>query len=113
MKRDKDQPYDYELNKVRVLKSRCTTCIFWPDERNILSKSPDCERRTQEVIDRNVKENALLTCHSTLRYGDYPDFGPAVCSGYWAEHRNVAAGRIAQHVIGIIKVDPPTEETAE
>lgn len=113
MKRDMDQPFDFELNKVRVLKSRCATCIFWPDERNVLSATPDCEEHTAEVIRRNVESDALLTCHSTLRDGEYPDFGPAVCNGYWAEYRDVTAGRVAQHVIGIIKIDPPTKETEE
>lgn len=110
MKRNMDQPYDFELNKVRVLKSRCATCIFWPDSRSVLSSAPDCEERTAEVIKRNVRAEALLTCHSTLRDAEYPDFGPAVCNGYWAEHRDVVAGRVAQHVIGIIKIDPPTDK---
>jgi hypothetical protein len=62
--------------------------------------------RTRQVIDHNLTADALLTCHSTLPYGDRPEFGPAVCAGYWLRHRDdVAAGRIAQLFLGIQHVD--------
>jgi hypothetical protein len=93
---------DAATGKVRVLKARCATCIFWRDGR-----SPIGEERTDEVIAANVRAGALLTCHSTLPYGSYRDFAPAVCAGFWAEHSGVPAGRIAERLIGVERVDPP------
>ncbi|TDE22824.1 DUF4314 domain-containing protein [Actinomadura sp. 6K520] len=67
--------------------------------------------RTRQVIDDNLRAGALLTCHATLPYGDHPHFGPAVCAGFWARHHNdVSAGRLAQLVLGIVRVQPPRHE---
>lgn len=94
-------PLDYELGKVRVLKRRCKSCIFWPDDRSAVSPE-----RAKDVIEQNREAGALLTCHSTL--GD-EEIHPAVCAGYWAEHSDVPAGAIAERLIGIVRVDPPKD----
>jgi hypothetical protein len=66
---------------------------------------------TAEVIERNVAVGALLTCHSTLPYGANPDFGPAVCAGFWSQYGLVTtAGVIAEYVIGITRIAPPTSK---
>ena len=83
--RDPRDVIDRLSGKVRVLSSRCGTCIFRPG--NPLGLAPD---RTEDVIRRNVAAGALLTCHST---GPYPDFGPAVCAGFWARARPGDSGR--------------------
>lgn len=89
--------------KVRVLSRRCGTCVF--RKRGGLDLEP---ARIEEVIRRNVEAGALLTCHSTLPYGPYPEFGPAVCAGFWARHGlATAAGRIAQFMLGVVRVAPP------
>jgi hypothetical protein len=94
---------DRDSGKVRVLSRRCETCIFRPEIRERLTA-----RRTDEVIRRNVAAGALLTCHSTLPYGDHPDFGPAVCAGFWARHgMKTVTGRIARFMLGITRIDPP------
>lgn len=31
----------------------------------------------------NLRTGALLTCHATLPCGQHPDFGPAICAGFW------------------------------
>ena len=96
---------DHACGKVRVLSRRCSTCIFWPDDRMHLGAE-----RTREVVAANLAANALLTCHATLPYGRHPEFGPAVCAGFWARHGlDVAAGRIAEQMIGLVRVDPPDE----
>lgn len=101
--RDPSDVVDPESGKVRVLARRCRSCIFWDDDRMHLG-----EERTREVIDANVAAGALLTCHDTLPYGRYPEFGPAMCAGFWAAHRGeVAAGRLAELVIGTVRVEPP------
>lgn len=103
MTRNPGDVRDPETGKVRVLRKRCETCLFRPGERELFG-----EDRVQEVIQRNLERDALLTCHSTLPYGPHPDFGPAVCAGFWARHRrDVAAGRLAM-LIGLVRPMPPT-----
>lgn len=93
---------DEETGKIRVLERMCDTCIFRPGARMSLSTE-----RFDEVERANVERGALLTCHDTLSYGSYPDFGPAACFGFWERHgANVAAGRIAM-LIGILRIAPP------
>lgn len=59
----------------------------------------------------NLRAGALLTCHATLPYGPHPDFGPAVCAGFWARHRNnVLAGRLTQLLLGTIRIPPPDHD---
>ena len=92
---------DPATRKVRVLSRRCTTCLFRRDQ-------PFGEARAAQVIQANVDAGALLTCHTTLPYGDDPEFGPAVCAGFWAAHgQQTTAGQIAQHLIGITRINPP------
>lgn len=94
---------DLETGKVRVLSRRCSTCLF--RKGNPLHLSPG---RAEQVIRQNVAVGALLTCHSTLPYGDHPEFGPAVCAGFWARHGlATAAGRIAKHLLGVVRIAPP------
>ena len=94
---------DRESGKVRVLSRQCGTCIFRPAGRELFGA-----RRVDEVIRANVDVGALLTCYSTLPYGPYPEFGPAVCAGFWTRHgMATAAGRIARFMLGIVRVAPP------
>ena len=100
---DNNQPYDRQKNKVLVNSRRCSTCLFWMDCR-----SPVSPEKAQEVIDANVANDAVLTCHQTLSYGDYPEFHPAVCGGYWVKYKDkVLAAHIAERFVGILLVDPP------
>lgn len=96
---------DPASGKVRVLRKRCATCLFRREGREVFGES-----RIADVVRRNVDAGALLTCHSTLPYGPYPDFAPAVCAGFWARHGlATAAGRIAKHLIGLVRPMPPGE----
>lgn len=100
--RDPRDVLDRESGKVRVLRSRCDTCVFRDEGREIFGAD-----RVESLIQQNLDANALLTCHSTLPYGPYPKFGPAVCAGFWARHGlATAAGRMAR-LIGLIRLAPP------
>jgi hypothetical protein len=91
--------------RVRVLSHRCDSCLFRRDH-------PFGKRRAAEVIRVNVDRGALLTCHNTLPYGPHPEFGPAVCAGFWAAHAlETAAGRMAARLIGITRIAPPAEDS--
>jgi hypothetical protein len=101
--RDPADVLDHPSGKVRVLTRQCATCIFRPGDPMQLGAE-----RTLQVINHNLQAGALLTCHATLPYGDHPEFGPAVCAGFWSRHRNdVLAGRMAQLFLGVLRVDPP------
>lgn len=90
---------------VRVLSRCCSTCIFRPGAPMGLT-----EARFEEVVHGNVDAGALLTCHATLPYGAHPDFGPAVCAGFWARHgMDAAAGRLARFLLGVTRIEPPEE----
>ena len=89
--------------RVRVLSSRCPTCIFRPEDRHGIPAA-----RVAEVVEGNLAAGALLTCHATLPYGDHPDYGPAVCAGFWARHgMQTICGRLARYMIGVTRVRPP------
>jgi hypothetical protein len=30
-----------------------------------------------------LKAESYIVCHQTLTYGDHPDFGPAICRGFF------------------------------
>ena len=88
---------------VRVLSHRCGTCIFRPGALMHLTQD-----QFEDVVRHNVDTGALLTCHATLPYGAHPDFGPAVCAGFWAQHAMVtAAGRMARFILGVVRIAPP------
>jgi hypothetical protein len=102
---------DPATGRVRVLSRRCQTCIFRPG--NLMHLTPG---RFEQVVRANVDAGALLTCHATLPYGNHPDFGPAVCAGFWARHgMKTAAGRLATFVLGVTRIAAPgaAEELSE
>jgi len=102
-RRDPADVIDRESGKVRVLRKRCETCVFRPEGVEVFGA-----RRVRDVVRGNLEASALLTCHSTLPYGPYPEFAPAVCAGFWARHgAETAAGRIAKFMLGIVRIAPP------
>lgn len=102
--RDPRDVLDRETGKVRVLRRQCETCVFRAEGREIFGT-----QRVESLVQQNLDANALLTCHSTLPYGPYPNFDPAVCAGFWARHGlETASGRVAR-LIGLVRPMPPGE----
>lgn len=92
--------------KLRVLTERCGTCIFRPG--NLMRLNPG---RLREMTEESVAQGSYITCHDTLTYGANPDFGPAVCRGFYDAHgyrSNLV--RIMQRLGGITEVAPPQKE---
>lgn len=107
--RDPADVLDLASRKLRVLSRRCSTCIFRPEDP--LDLVPG---RLDSIVADNLAAGALLTCHDTLPYGDFPDFGPAVCAGFWAQYGlQTTAGRIAHMFLGIVRIDPPGPDHAD
>ncbi len=96
-------PLDLNLNKVGVLSEKCDTCLL----RKEAGHEPATVRR---VIEANRKAGSALTCHETLDYGPYPDFGEAMCRGFYDAYKDEnSAIQIAERLIGIVEVPPPAD----
>ncbi|GAA4626775.1 hypothetical protein GCM10023196_036390 [Actinoallomurus vinaceus] len=107
-KRSHGDILDWELGKVRVLSKKCGTCILRPG--NLMHLAPG---RLQEIVEANLRAQALLTCHQTLPDGDHPEVPPAACAGFWdSYHLRTVVGLLAED-IGIVRVDPPEPFTGD
>jgi hypothetical protein len=92
----------------RVLSEQCSTCVFRPG--NLMSLRPG---RLKDLIQTNVAAGTALICHQTLEYGAHPDFGEAVCRGFYdsvGERTNII--RIVNRLGGYEEVAPPSEEAS-
>jgi hypothetical protein len=38
------------------------------------------------IIAETLTAGPFVVCHDTLTYGDFPDYGPAVCRGFFAAY---------------------------
>lgn len=91
---------------LRVLTEKCGTCIFRPGNRMRLNPG-----RLREMTEGAVQQGGYITCHDTLTYGANPDFGPAVCRGFYDAHGHRSnLVRIMQRLSGIAEVAPPQKE---
>jgi len=99
------------VRKPRLLSEKCGTCIFRAGNPMHLA-----EGRFREVVQGNRDAGTVLTCHSTLPYGPYPDAGEAMCRGYWdayAEDTNLVRvmDRLAGGRTWYEEVPPPGPDT--
>ena len=62
----------------RVLSERCATCILRPGDKMHLGPE-----RLRAIIDGALAAGTFVVCHDTLTYGNNPDFGPAICRGFY------------------------------
>jgi hypothetical protein len=46
--------------------------------------------RTAAFIRHALDAGSYVVCHETLTYGDFPDYGPAICRGFFDAYRNAA-----------------------
>jgi hypothetical protein len=44
--------------------------------------------RTATFIRQVLDAGSYVVCHDTLTYGDFPDYGPAICRGFFDVYRN-------------------------
>jgi hypothetical protein len=68
-------------DRPRLLAERCATCVFRPG--NWMHLAPG---RLRDLVDSNLQAGALLICHDTLDHGQHPEFGEAMCRGFWDAH---------------------------
>ena len=93
----------------RLLSERCGTCILRPGDPMYLGPE-----RTAAFIRHALDAGSYVVCHQTLTYGDFPDYGPAICRGFFDSYRDrspvlliLQAGR------RLTEVPPPLVAKAE
>jgi len=67
----------------RLLSERCGTCILRPGDPMYLGPE-----RTAAFIRQVLDAGSYVVCHKTLTYGDFPDYGPAICRGFFDSYRD-------------------------
>jgi len=90
-------------SRPRLLTEQCSTCVFRPGNLMHLR-----EGRLHDLVNENLRAGAALTCHQTLSYGEHPDFGEAVCRGFYdAVGPRSQIVRIVERLGGYDEVPPP------
>jgi len=87
----------------RLLSGRCTTCILRPGDKMHLGPE-----QTAAFVRRVLAEGTYVVCHQTLTYGDNPDFGPAICRGFFDAYAGRSpALRLLRAFGRLTEVGPP------
>jgi hypothetical protein len=87
----------------RLLSERCPTCILRPGDPMHLGPE-----RTAAFIRQVLDAGSYVICHDTLTYGDFPDYGPAICRGFFDGYRDrTPALLILQAGRRLTEVPPP------
>jgi hypothetical protein len=65
-------------DRPRLLTEKCSTCIFRPG--NLMHLRPG---RVKDMVETTLRGGGTITCHETLPYGEHPDYGEAICRGFY------------------------------
>lgn len=66
--------------------------------------------RLAAFVRETLQRDSYVVCHDTLTYNDHPDFGPAICRGFFDAYANQSlALKILRSYNRLIEVDPPAE----
>ncbi len=67
--------------------------------------------QTTAFVRQALAEGTYVVCHQTLTYGDNPDFGPAICRGFFDAYATWSpALRLLQAFSQLTEVEPPRPE---
>ena len=87
----------------RLLSERCATCILAAGDRMHLGPE-----RLRAVIAEALAAGTFVVCHDTLTYGNYPDYGPAICRGFYdAYAASSPALTLLRACHRLVEVPPP------
>jgi hypothetical protein len=87
----------------RLLSARCSTCILRPGDPMHLGPE-----RFREIIGRALAAGSYVVCHDTLTYGDFPDYGPAICRGFFDAYSGRSPALILLRAFRrLVEVPPP------
>ena len=90
--------------KPRLLASQCATCIFRPGNPMHLR-----DGRLREMVTGALQQGSQgIICHDTLSYGAHPDFGGALCRGFYDAYGPQSNFiRVMERLGGFAEVDAP------
>jgi hypothetical protein len=93
--------------KPRLLSEQCETCIFRPGNPMHLK-----EGRLMKMVQDGISGGQGIICHDTLSYGRFPDYGGALCRGFYDSfgHLNNFV-RIMDRLGGFEEVPCPAEDS--
>lgn len=96
--------FDPVTHRPRLMAEQCATCIFRPGNPMHLRAG----RLRQMVADALREGSQGIICHDTLSYGPHPDFGGALCRGFYdtVGYRNNFV-RVMERLGGFTEVEPP------
>ena len=87
----------------RLLSERCATCILAAGDRMHLGPE-----RLRAIIADALAAGTFVVCHDTLTYGDYPDYGPAICRGFYDAYADRSpALTLLRACQRLVEVPPP------
>ena len=99
--------FDPVTRRPRLLSEQCNTCIFRPGNPKHIRPG-----RLRSMISDALQEGCQgIICHATLSYGGHPEFGAALCRGFYDTigYRNNFV-RVMERIGGFQEVAPPIEE---
>jgi hypothetical protein len=102
----KGDTWDQELGGVRLLSEMCATCVGRPG--NPMHLEPG---RLAELVAVNRRQESYLVCHATLRDGQHPQAGEALCRWFYDLPRPTAFIQIMRRLGAFREVPPPGEDT--
>jgi hypothetical protein len=90
----------------RLMSVRCSTCILRHGDKMHLGAE-----YTAAFVRQALDAGTYVVCHQTLTYGDHPEFGPAICRGFFDAYadRSPALG-LLQAFSRLTEVEPPQPE---
>ena len=87
------------------------TCVVQRSPGDPMYLGPE---RTAAFIRHALDAGSYVVCHETLTYGDFPDYGPAICRGFFDAHRDRSRDLlILQAGRRLTEVPPPLVAKAE
>lgn len=90
--------------RARVLARRCDTCVAYPDDRMHLGEN----RRAAFLTDTAARDR-FVVCHQSLPALAPDGYAPAICRGFWQQHRHDTMPTRMMLAYGFyVEVDPPT-----
>jgi hypothetical protein len=87
----------------RLLSRQCATCILRHGDPMHLGPE-----RLRVIIGQALAAGSFVVCHDTLTYGDYSDYGPAICRGFFDAYAGKSPALILLRAYRrLVEVPPP------
>jgi hypothetical protein len=97
-------------DKEQLCARQCATCVGRPG--NLMGLRPG---RLQALIRDNTGQGTMgLICHETLRYGQHPEQGEALCRWFYERFGHLVNGiRVMERLGGFDEIELPGMEDSD